>query len=109
MAIWQQQNYNSYKTLWQGIKKYTFAEGDTLLGKELQELYTDYVYAQRNRCAHNLVSYQNNLPTLRSLIDENYKYNNYYLPFSVLVLLDEIFVRLYKAYQNSLTGMIAAI
>lgn len=109
VAIWQQQNYNSYKTLWQGIKKYTFAEGDTLLGKELQELYTDYVYAQRNRCAHNLVSYQNNLPTLKSLIDENYKYNNYYLHFSVLVLLDEIFVRLYKAYQNSLTGMIAAI
>lgn len=97
---WEQKNYNNYKRMWGDMTEYVYADGDTLLGKELQALYTDYVYAQRNRCAHNLVSYQNNLPTIKSLVDKNNMYNNYYLHFSILVLLDEIFVRLYKAYLN---------
>lgn len=99
VAQWEQQKYNNYKTMWIDMTEYVYADGDTLFGSELQDLYTDYVYAQRNRCAHNLVSYQNNLPTLKTLIDKNYIYNNYYLHFSILILLDEIFVRLYKKYQ----------
>lgn len=104
---WEQKNYNNYKRMWGDMTKYVYADGDTLLGKELQALYTDYVYAQRNRCAHNLVSYQNNLPTIKSLVDKNNMYNNYYLHFSILVLLDEIFVRLYKKYQITLDSVIA--
>ncbi len=102
VALWEQKNYNNYKKMWGDMTEYVFADGNTLLGKELQMFYTDYVYAQRNRCAHNLVSYQNNLPTIKTLVDKNNIYNNYYLYFSILVLLDEIFVRLYKAYQNAL-------
>lgn len=109
VAQWEQQNYNNYKRIWSGMTEYVYADGDTLLGKELQDLYADYVYVQRNRCAHNLVSYQNNLPTLRTLTDKNNMYNNYYLHFSILVLLDEIFVRLYKAYQNAMTKVIFAV
>lgn len=101
VALWEQQNYNNYKEIWKGMVENRFADGDALLGKEFQFLYTDYTYAQRNRCAHNLVSYQVNLPTLKSLLDENYRYHNYYLHFSLLILLDEIFVRLYKVYQKS--------
>lgn len=104
---WEQKNYNNYKRMWSEMTEYVYADGDTLLGKELQSLYTDYVYAQRNRCAHNLVSYQNNLPTIKTLVDKNSMYNNYYLHFSVLVLLDEIFVRLYKAYMNALDSVMA--
>lgn len=109
VAQWEQQNYNNYEMMWGGMTEYVYAEGDTLLGKELQTLYTDYVYTQRNRCAHNLVSYQNNLPTLKSLTDKNYMYFNYYLHFSILILLDEIFVRLYKAYQNTIASVISAL
>lgn len=105
VALWEQKNYNNYKKMWGDMTEYVFADGNTLLGKELQMLYTDYVYAQRNRCAHNLVSYQNNLPTIKTLVDKNNIYNNYYLHFSILVLLDEIFVRLYKAYQNALDSV----
>lgn len=99
VAQWEQKKYNNYKTMWNDMTEFVYADGDTLLGSELQDLYTNYVYAQRNRCAHNLVSYQNNLPTLKALIDENNMYKNYYLHFSILILLDEIFVRLYKKYQ----------
>ena len=74
--------------------------------KELQDFYNDVVYAHRNRCAHNLVSFQNNLPTLKTLEDEKFVYHNYYFRFSILILLDEIFVRLYKAYQEALEKVI---
>lgn len=107
VALWEQQNYNNYKKIWRGMAENRFADGDALLGKEFQFLYTDYTYAQRNRCAHNLVSYQVNLPTLKSLLDEDYRYHNYYLHFSLLILLDEIFVRLYKVYQESFSQAIS--
>lgn len=107
VAQWEQKNYNNYKRMWGDMTEYVYADGDTLLGKELQTLYTDYVYTQRNRCAHNLVSYQNNLPTIKTLIDKNNMYNNYYLHFSILVLLDEIFVRLYREYQTVMYSVMA--
>lgn len=97
---WEQNDYLDYISLWKGLSCYSFAQGEMLLCKELHELYTDIVYVHRNRCAHNLLSYQNNLPTLKTLLNENFVYDNYYFRFSILILLDEIFVRLYKAYME---------
>lgn len=95
---WKQNDYLDYIGLWKDLSGYSFAQGDMLLCKELHELYTEIIYVHRNRCAHNLLSYQDNLPTLKTLINENFVYDNYYFRFSILILLDEIFVRLYKAY-----------
>lgn len=95
---WEQHDYQNYISLWKGLSSYSFAQDDMLLCKELNDLYSDVVYAHRNRCAHNLLSYQNNLPTLKTLVNKNFIYENYYFRFSILILLDEIFVRLYKAY-----------
>jgi hypothetical protein len=97
---WEQNDYLDYISLWKGLSCYSFAQGEMLLCKELHKLYTDIVYVHRNRCAHNLLSYQNNLPTLKTLLNENFVYDNYYFRFSILILLDEIFVRLYKAYME---------
>lgn len=97
---WEQNDYLDYISLWKGLSCYSFAQGEMLLCKELHELYTDIVYVHRNRCAHNLLSYQNNLPTLKTLLNDNFVYDNYYFRFSILILLDEIFVRLYKAYME---------
>ncbi|TNE74930.1 hypothetical protein EP331_00480, partial [bacterium] len=52
----------------------------------------------RNRVAHNTHSYQQNLPTLKTLVNENYIYENYFLWFAILVLIDNIFIELYKKY-----------
>ena len=61
------------------------------------------VYDQRNRCAHNLRSYQNNLPDFKILVSNEYDYENYFFRFSILVLLDEIFMKMYSEYFELLT------
>lgn len=102
VAQWEEHNYLNYMTLWKGLSKWSFATGDLLMCKELQEFYSTVVYEHRNKCAHNLLSLQKNLPTLKTLEEEEFVYDNYYFRFSVLVLLDEIFVRLFKAYLGAM-------
>lgn len=70
----------------------------------LKNIYTKYLYIARNKIAHNTLSYQQNLPTLKVLKDENYKYENYFLWFAILVLIDEVFLRLYKKYLEVSRG-----
>lgn len=95
---WEQHNYLNFVKYWKGLASGDYALGDMLLGKTFQNFYTEVVYKHRNRCAHNLSSFQSNMPTLKTLIDEGFVYYNYYYRFSILLLLDEIFMRLYKAY-----------
>lgn len=102
VAQWEQHNYLNYVTNWKGLANGRFALGDVLLDKDYQNLYTNVVYKHRNRCAHNLASFQSNLPTLKTLTGEDFVYDNYYYRFSLLLLLDEIFMRLYKAYVEAI-------
>ena len=67
-----------------------------------QQQFDMIVYRHRNRCAHNLISYQTNLPHLLVLVDKNYDYQNYFFRFSILVLLDEIFMKMYRKYLELL-------
>ncbi len=107
LAIWSQKRFNEYKSIWNGIEKKHFAsDGNSLFteinnGVSLKKIYDNHLYKQRNRVAHNTQSYQQNLPTLKTLIDENYKYENYFICFSILVLIDEIFRKLYQDYLNT--------
>lgn len=98
VAKWEQSNYCNYLKYWKKLSDLSYADGDVLLCKELHDFYTDYVYSHRNRCAHNLISFQNNMPTLKTLTTEGYIYDNYYFRFSILILLDEIFRKLYEKY-----------
>lgn len=83
-----------------GIKK---AEKDK---HALQVEYTNIVYNHRNRCAHNTLSYQHNLPTLDTLAKDDYPWHNYYYRFALLLVLDEIFIRLHKKYVEVLSQSI---
>ncbi|MEE3436103.1 MAG: hypothetical protein VZQ47_11170 [Treponema sp.] len=62
------------------------------------------LYEQRNRNAHNLTSYQQNLPSLRSL-QKKTEFENYFHYFTLLIIMDEIYVKLYKQiikeYKNN--------
>lgn len=58
----------------------------------------EQLYKHRNRCAHNTSSYQQNLPTLKLLSTPEYIYENYFVRFSVLMLIDSVFVMLYQKY-----------
>lgn len=67
----------------------TFIFDDTL-----KNIYEN-LYRQRNRCAHNLKSYQQNLPRITELLKKT-RTDNYFYYFTVLIILDKIFIALYK-------------
>lgn len=100
LVIWKQHDYEFYKVKWKKLLSMNYATNE-LFDKNLQEFYRTIVYDYRNRCAHNLTSYQNNLPTLKTLVEHSFDYENYFFRFAILVLLDEIFMRLYHAYLIS--------
>lgn len=75
-----------------------FANNDKLLPEHLSEMYIDEVYKHRNRCAHNLTSYQSNLPSLDVLAYQKEGDNNYFVRFWLIILIDDIFMRLYEYY-----------
>lgn len=71
-----------------------FPEGHNLLN-----LYRE-MYDNRNRCAHNVSSYQQNLPKLETLASSGYVYRNYLMHFALLVLIDNIFIHMYKQWAE---------
>lgn len=78
-------------------------DGQLLLGC-LYNIY-DFLYKERNRFAHNLYSYQENLPALKLLSDKDALYHNYYMWFAVLMLLDRIFIYLYEVNMNRIASL----
>lgn len=72
-----------------------------LLSGGLVGLYDSLVYSHRNRTAHNTVSYQQNLPSLDTMADKNYCLQNYYFRFAIILVIDEVFVRLYSKYIDA--------
>lgn len=108
LSIWAQQRFNEYSHIWSEIHYTYFANDDNNLftgvsgGSLLKKIYEDYLYKHRNKIAHNTQSYQQNLPTLKTLVSDDYKYENYFVYFSVLILIDSIFIELYKKYLTAL-------
>lgn len=122
MKGWASRQYNEYKKLFKFCNKecLLFSKGETYeifnhcdcckrkskandesLCKRctLKKAY-EFVYKHRNRCAHNTVSYQQNLPSLEKLQDENYVFENYFIRFALLIIIDKMFVSLFKKYIN---------
>lgn len=62
----------------------------------------EIMFNQRNRLAHNTLSYQRNLPTLNKLVNETQESRNYFIWFGLLTLIDNIFIELYRLYQDGL-------
>lgn len=113
---WKSRQYEDYKDIVKNIKGNQilvpgknnsvsiFQESKNGIGggyKDLPYIY-DKVYRHRNRCAHNTLSYQENLPTLNRLLDKDYIYENYFLRYTMLALIDSIAITLYKNYMTLL-------
>lgn len=71
----------------------------------LQDKYSD-MYDNRNRLAHNTLSYQNNLPTFEVLLKETDESRNYFIWFGILVLIDSIMMELFKIYLDKLENSV---
>lgn len=112
LSIWAENNYNTYMEICNEIKVTHFANDETNLftesakGFSLKQIYEDYLYTCRNRCAHNTQSYQRNLPTLKKLSDDNYRYENFFLWFAILTLIDGTFIKLYEESLKAINDVL---
>lgn len=117
LADHYRKQYDYYKTIeasvqgdWIMDEKQLFKKGDSIssaekeatCGMALFEIFHNYVYKERNRCAHNTKSYQQNLPSLTAMMAEDYKLQNYFMFMSVILLLDTIYVKLVRIYLEKL-------
>jgi hypothetical protein len=96
-STWSQKNFIEFTSNTTLIQSNYFCNANNLLENVLQDKYL-LLYNHRNRCAHNTLSYQQNLPTLQTIINESYRYDNYFVRFALLILLDKIFIALFKKY-----------
>lgn len=111
IAISLKRSFNEYSFIWKDITDNYFATTDNLFAHTagitgnpkdtLLKMY-EYLYTHRNRIAHNTLSYQQNLSSLKALIKEEYKLNNYFIYFSLLILIDHVMINLYKQYLNTI-------
>ncbi|WP_319505536.1 hypothetical protein [Bacteroides graminisolvens] len=97
LSVWAQNSFIEFVNDRTLIRPTYFGSNDNLFENTLQNLYKQ-LYSHRNRCAHNTLSYQQNLPTLKTLVHDDYKHDNYFVRFSLLILIDKIFIRLYNKY-----------
>lgn len=108
--------YDEFKDFFRGLHMDNIvpSEGDSFFkngGKNFTvstatsktEMYAVYslLYKLRNKCAHNTPSYQLNLPSLKELRDSRHqKYDNIFIFYATLVIIDEIFRILFKKYKS---------
>jgi hypothetical protein len=99
----KQRNFNDLKNYNYNFENMFFvvpnksSKKANLLEQKLSDRYTE-LYRQRNRIAHNTLSYQRNLPDFDELQKEDYLSRNYFFWFAILYLIDEIFIKLFEDY-----------
>jgi hypothetical protein len=77
-----------------------YGDHTVLLGGMPGKDYEKVIYGHRNRCAHNLTSYQRCFDSFDRLKDKDYPRQNYVYRFVILILIDEIFIELYQKYKE---------
>lgn len=99
--VWRASDLSNYhKYCQKTIKGSEVAGKKDLLQGTLVDLYDNLVYLHRNRIAHNTVVYQKNKPVLETISAKNYYLLNYFFRFAIILVMDEVFNRLYKAYME---------
>ena len=111
LIVWQSREYASYlKYCYDGINQIVCSniavKEEKQPGKisckvfhdKFKSTYKKVVYNHRNRCAHNTFSYQQNKPDLSKLSAPDYDQCNYFYRFTLLVIIDEIFTKLWRKY-----------
>lgn len=100
IILWKEHEFSEFSDNWEKkiMGNQITPKDASLLGNVLQNFYEDVVYTHRNRCAHNTFSYQQNLPTLSTLASKEFLDQNYFYRFAMLIVIDEVFLRLYKKY-----------
>jgi len=121
LSTWAQSNFDTYEDIVSKIEEICFFAENQLFKncsncnkngknqqipkcsntKNLKDIYS-ILYNRRNRYAHNTQSYQHNLPTFKTLVNDDYLLENYFIWFAILILIDEIFIDLFRKYLEVL-------
>ncbi|WP_223834126.1 hypothetical protein [Spirosoma profusum] len=97
LSTWAELAYLEFTQNNQVLPHNQFASAN-LFENVLQERY-ELLYRHRNRCAHNTLSYQENLPTFKNLYNSDHNYDNYFVRFALLILIDKIVIKLFQKYE----------
>lgn len=110
MSEWQASEYFYYKSSFSStisvsqIGQSQQSKGGSttysLFQSPIKDMYESVVYRHRNRCAHNTLSYQINKPDLDFLASNDAIRHNYFLRFSLILVIDRIFVVLFEKYLS---------
>lgn len=95
-AYWCEKEFNAFKNDNRLFNVKHFAN-DAMLDEPLVTIYKK-LYKARNAFAHNVLSYQENVPPLRSLIAQDIREDNFFTWFTILNLLDKLFSELYLVH-----------
>ena len=103
--VWNQNSYSQFLKSKIIEEDQYLKDGKNLMGEKIKNEYEE-LYNQRNRIAHNTLSYQQNLPDFNILKNEKEYSRNYFLWFAILLLIDNIFIEIYKLYQDRFSRQI---
>lgn len=92
--------YERFLAFISGWNTDSFAKSNELLRDNLIPIYTEYIYKQRNCCAHNTLSYQQDFLSFEDMEKPYMIYANYFTSFAVLLLIDKVFVHLFGAFER---------
>ena len=92
--------YERFLAFINGWNTDSFAKSNELLRDNLIPIYTEYIYKQRNCCAHNTLSYQQDFLSFEDIEKQYMIYANYFTSFAVLLLIDKVFVHLFGAFER---------
>lgn len=92
--------YHRYEIFVKTWKADHFAKSNQLLSGNIEKVY-ETLYKQRNRCAHNTASYQQDMLTLTEMQDSQMMNCNYFSYFAILLLLDKVFIESYRMFRES--------
>lgn len=107
LCIWQNREYLFFRSKFRtvlNIRQLYYPIGSvksySLFQSALSKRYEELVYRHRNRCAHNTLSYQVNKPDFSVLASTDFSYQSYFFRFALIVLIDEIFMVLFRKYVS---------
>lgn len=101
LGVWRPRDLKHFdnfsKELMANSSQYITKDG-IFQGDNMFKSAAENTWRHRNRCAHNLLSYQSNVPSLKEMIDDKYGANNYFSRMFVLALIDRALVELYSRF-----------
>ena len=97
LSEWNKRQYQDFKKWATNIQLSEIAEGGKLLSGKLYAIYEE-MYDSRNKYAHNTLSYQQNIPSLKSLTEG--KVGNFYCWFFLLALIDKLFINRFNVAKD---------